>query len=55
VSKHLRVLREVGAVSVRDAGTPYFPPLDKPLELRQVKSRTFGSGVVYLRYERSRS
>jgi dihydrofolate reductase len=34
------------------AGTPFFPPLDHKIELRLVETRTFGSGVVYLRYER---
>jgi hypothetical protein len=29
-------------------GTPYVPPL--PLRLRLLETRTFGSGVVYLRY-----
>ncbi len=33
-------------------GTPYFPALDAPLALRLVETRTFGSGVVYLCYER---
>ena len=32
------------------AGTPYFPPLDAPLRLRQVESHRFGSGVVYRSY-----
>jgi dihydrofolate reductase len=31
-------------------GTPYFPPLDAPLRLRQVESHRFASGVVYLGY-----
>jgi dihydrofolate reductase len=35
-------------------GTPYFPHLAKPLDVRLVESRTFNSGVVYLRYERTR-
>jgi dihydrofolate reductase len=35
-------------------GTPYFTPLAKPLDLRLTESRTFGSGVVYLRYQRTR-
>ena len=34
------------------AGTPFFPALDAPIPLRLAESRTFGSGVVYLRYER---
>ncbi len=32
-------------------GTPLFPTLDEPLKLRLVETRTFGSGVVYLRYQ----
>ena len=32
------------------AGTPYFPPRDKPLQLRLLETRTFESGVVYLAY-----
>ena len=34
------------------AGTPYFPPLDERIELELVETRTFGSRVVYLRYQR---
>ena len=34
-------------------GTPFFPALSKPESLRLVESRIFGSGVVYLRYQRS--
>jgi dihydrofolate reductase len=33
-------------------GKPYFPRLDDSLRLRLVETRTFGSRVVYLRYER---
>ena len=33
-------------------GTPYFPALDEKLNLELVETRTFGSGVVYLRYLR---
>jgi dihydrofolate reductase len=40
---------------VLGAGTPFFPGLDSALGLRLIESRTFGSGVVNLRYERSRS
>ena len=36
-------------------GTPYFPPLDEPLDLRLTESRTFNSRVVYLRYQRTRA
>jgi dihydrofolate reductase len=31
-------------------GTPYFPALDHHIALELVETRTFGSGVVYLRY-----
>jgi dihydrofolate reductase len=33
-------------------GTPYFPPLDRALELKLLETRTFGSRVVYCRYRR---
>jgi dihydrofolate reductase len=33
------------------AGTPFFPALDDRVGLRLLETRTFGSGVVYLRYE----
>jgi dihydrofolate reductase len=33
-------------------GTPYFPPLDERINLELVETRTFGSGVVYVRYRR---
>jgi dihydrofolate reductase len=36
---------------VLGAGTPFFPPLDVQIKLRLVETRTFGSQVVYLRYE----
>jgi dihydrofolate reductase len=32
-------------------GTPYFPALDQPIKLRLVETRSFGMGVVYLRYQ----
>jgi dihydrofolate reductase len=35
------------------AGTPYLPVWDGRLELRLLETRRFGSGVVYLRYERA--
>ncbi|MVU83046.1 dihydrofolate reductase [Nocardia sp. ET3-3] len=35
-------------------GTPYFPPLPKPLALELVESRPLTSGVTYLRYQRTR-
>jgi dihydrofolate reductase len=33
------------------AGTPFFPALDDRIGLRLLETRSFGSGVVYLRYE----
>ena len=36
------------------SGTPFFPALDDPIKLRLVETRTFGSGVVYLRYQDQR-
>ena len=35
---------------VLGGGTPYFPPLDRRIELELLETRTFGSRVVYLRY-----
>jgi len=35
-------------------GTPYFPALDRRIELELLETRTFGSRVTYLRYRRSR-
>ena len=32
------------------SGTPFFPPLEDRIGLRLLETRTFGSGVVYLRY-----
>lgn len=32
-------------------GTPFFPQLDRPLELRLLEAHRFASGVVYLRYQ----
>ena len=34
-------------------GTPYFPALEKRIDLELVETRTFGSRVVYLRYRRA--
>ena len=34
---------------VLGAGTPFFPPLDGPIELELVETRDFGSRVTYLR------
>jgi dihydrofolate reductase len=36
---------------VLGGGTPFFPALGNPIHLRLVETRTFGSGVVYLRYQ----
>jgi dihydrofolate reductase len=33
------------------AGTPFFPTLDDRIGLKLLETRTFASGVVYLRYE----
>ena len=33
------------------AGTPFLPPLDDRIALRLLETRTFGSGVVLVRYE----
>ena len=33
------------------AGTPFFPVLDDRIGLKLLGTRTFGSGVVYLRFE----
>ena len=33
-------------------GKPFFPSLDQSVHLNLVETRTFGSSVVYLRYER---
>ena len=37
---------------VLGAGTPFFPPLDAPIDLRLLETKTFESGVTLLRYER---
>jgi dihydrofolate reductase len=34
-------------------GTPFFPRLDQPLSLELVETRTFASGVAYVRYQRA--
>lgn len=36
------------------AGTPYFPVIDRDLQLELLETRTFGSPVVYERYGRVR-
>jgi len=38
---------------VLGGGTPYFPRLDQRLDLELLETRTFGSGVVYLRHRRT--
>jgi dihydrofolate reductase len=35
---------------VLGAGKPFFPPLERPIGLELVETRTFGTGAVYLRY-----
>ena len=35
------------------SGTPFFPALKDPIKLQHLETRTFQSGVVYLRYQRS--
>jgi dihydrofolate reductase len=37
---------------VLGGGTPYLPPLDEQINLHLVETRNFGSGVVYVRYQR---
>jgi dihydrofolate reductase len=36
------------------AGTPFFPALEQRIRLKLIETRTFGSGVVYLRYENAK-
>jgi dihydrofolate reductase len=38
---------------VLGGGTPYFPALERPINLELLETRTFGGGVVYLRYVRA--
>ncbi len=38
---------------VLGGGTPFFPALDSPLNLKLVETHTFSSGVVLLRYRRA--
>ncbi len=38
---------------VLGAGTPFFPALDTRIDLELVETRTFGSRVVYMRYQRA--
>ncbi len=35
-------------------GIPFFPPRERRLDLELLQTRTFGSGVVYLRYRAAR-
>jgi hypothetical protein len=35
---------------VLGAGTPFFPPLEQAVPMTLLETRTFGSGVTYLRY-----
>jgi dihydrofolate reductase len=37
---------------VLGAGTPYFPNLEKSIDLELLETKTFGSRVAYLRYRR---
>jgi dihydrofolate reductase len=37
---------------VLGAGTPFFPPMERPLALELVETRTFASGAVMLAYAR---
>lgn len=37
---------------VLGGGTPYFPAMEQRIELELLETRTFGGGVVYLRYAR---
>jgi dihydrofolate reductase len=37
---------------VLGGGTPFFPALDEKIDLELVETRTFGSRVVYVRYQR---
>ena len=39
---------------VLGGGTPYFPALDRGIDLELLETRTFGSRVVYVRYGRKR-
>jgi hypothetical protein len=39
---------------VLGGGTPYFPALERRIDLELVETRTFGARVVYLRHVRHR-
>ena len=38
---------------ITGGGTPFIPPLDAPVDLRLLETRTFGDGAVYLRFARA--
>jgi dihydrofolate reductase len=38
---------------VLGGGTSFLPPLESPVELRLLETRTFGDGAVYLRFARA--
>jgi dihydrofolate reductase len=38
---------------VLGGGKPYFPPFERPVDIRLVETRTFPGGVVLLRYQRA--
>lgn len=38
---------------VLGGGKPYFPPVERPVDIRLVETRTFPGGVVLLRYQRA--
>jgi dihydrofolate reductase len=37
------------------SGTPFFPALDDKINLKLIENRTFGSGAVFLRYQKEKS
>ena len=37
---------------VLGAGTPFFPALERRIDLELLETRTFGGGIEYLRYAR---
>ena len=39
---------------VLGGGTPFFPPLESPIPLRQTATKQFASGVVFVGYETTR-
>jgi hypothetical protein len=44
--------RRISYPVLAGGGTAFFQPLDEKIDLRLIETRTFGSGVVDLRYER---